>query len=95
MKCPTCKGTGKYDLPTTTMTTNGYSKEICEITCFTCHGSGRITVKQHNDMIEARKIWCSCGNPSEETNFYDDGEHPTCSKHCYTCVDCGKIVQIG
>ncbi len=40
-------------------------------------------------------IWCACGNPSTETDYYSDGESKTCFKHHWTCRDCGKILQIG
>lgn len=44
---------------------------------------------------EAEKLWCKCGNPSEETTFYEDGEGELCVKHHYICDDCGLIWQVG
>ena len=93
MKCPTCKGTGQVE---TTVTTCGSNEiEKYDIPCHVCNGRKEISKKEwqaHKDMMN---LWCDCGNPSGETTFYDDGEHPKCSKHCYVCNDCGKIVQVG
>lgn len=64
--------------------------------CFTCDGSGEVDRAEYEARKKAEaEFWCSCGNPSEDVRFYDDGEHPKCDKHCYECVDCGKIRQVG
>lgn len=45
-------------------------------------------------------MWCDCEedyDPDETPapNFWDDGMHPLCAKHCYTCATCGKLTQVG
>ena len=39
--------------------------------------------------------WCSCDVPSTDWTFWDNGTHPRCSKHCYTCQKCNKLLQVG
>ena len=46
--------------------------------------------QDQDDLAEA----CGEGH-GDDVRFYDDHEHPLCSKHCYTCIKCGGIVQIG
>ena len=66
-----------------------------EIDCVICDGTGEID-EETAEMVEFEKnMWCECGNPSEDVDFYDDGEHPEISKHHYRCRDCGAVVQIG
>lgn len=93
MKCPTCKGTGEVE---TTVTTFGSDKvEKYSLTCHICHGKKEISKQEWKQIQAEAALWCDCGNPSGDVDFYNDGEHPNCSKHCYTCKDCGKIVQVG
>ena len=45
---------------------------------------------------DTKNLWCKCGNPSENSEYHsDDPNNPTCTKHHWTCRDCGKILQIG
>lgn len=62
------------------------------LTCPTCNGRGTISAalkKAHEEF------WCRCGNPSGQFEFFDDGEGAACTKHHYTCRDCGKVLQVG
>ena len=49
------------------------------------------------EPIDMTGFWCECGNPSGDVHFHDDefenGERV--SKHHYTCVDCGRVTQVG
>jgi RecJ-like exonuclease len=98
--CPRCKGSGKITLHVTTIAVGAKpAEETSRIPCRDCHGSGKVTPEEAErirSFIEAYKeIWCRCGNPSGQVDFYDDGEHPEISKHHYRCRDCGKVTQIG
>ncbi len=90
--CPQCKG--KKEI---TCTVHESGKKDTEFTmpCVTCKGKGELTDAEYRAEIKFRKSWCQCGNKSKEVRFYDDYEHPDCSKHHYRCGDCGKILQIG
>lgn len=76
--------TGEYGKPLTSVVINVH-----------CHGKGTMSQVMADQMKADQDLWCECGNPSGESIFHDDGMHPQCSKHCYTCQDCGKITQIG
>ncbi|NIN66268.1 MAG: hypothetical protein GTO63_16565 [Anaerolineae bacterium] len=43
---------------------------------------------------EYEEDWCHCEGDTS-TEYWADGEHPTCYKHCWTCRACGKLVQVG
>lgn len=94
--CPRCKGKGKISVKVSTCGPDGATPESSfEMTCFDCKGSGEMTAAGVRAKKAADALWCRCGNESGETKFFDDGEHPNCSKHCYVCLDCGKITQVG
>ena len=96
IECPTCKGKGTVTVEAVTIDERGTTKEPpLEIKCLTCRGEGRITKKRSAQLKRAAALWCSCGNPSGDVYFHDDGECPDCRKHHYHCSDCGKIVQVG
>ena len=102
-KCPKCKGKGEYLFEYSETSPEGTVKKSQKSFCHTCNGEGWITEQKGCELAQEklrlrREIalyWCNCGNPSEEVTFYDDGQHPHCEKHCYTCNDCGKLVQVG
>ena len=89
--CKSCNGTGKMSL---NVSQAGKTTPF-SITCIYCNGSGSLSDAQQKANEAAKALWCSCGNPSESTTYYADGTHPSCSKHCYVCDDCGKITQVG
>jgi hypothetical protein len=37
----------------------------------------------------------SNGCAHEHVDYFPDAAHPECQKHCYACIKCGAIVQIG
>lgn len=43
---------------------------------------------------EEDKIAGDCAHDGD-VEYYEDGEHPRCSKHCWACKSCGAIVQVG
>jgi hypothetical protein len=91
--CLKCKGTKTLDIKITTYGKPGM--EVKTIKCVYCDGTGKMTDKQIAQFKAEQEMWCRCSNPSGERIFYDDGEHPQCSKHCWACADCNKIVQVG
>ena len=93
MNCPKCNGSGKMEIISST-----YGKKEIEkfnLPCVYCHSKGEITKEQFDKIKAEDELWCDCGNPSGDTSFWDDGQHHNCSKHCYTCKDCNKIIQVG
>lgn len=96
MKCKSCKGTGKMVITATEITAAG-AKEMpsVSIDCIRCNGSGEISAARQKQLEAQAALWCKCGNPSGNSQFFNDGEHPNCSKHCYVCEDCRKITQVG
>jgi hypothetical protein len=90
MGCPTCKGTGKQIIHSTTYGPEGVVERDVEIDCLTCEGSGCANNKQLARLATINDGWCRCGNPSGEQKFFNNRD---C--HGYTCEDCGKLTQIG
>lgn len=91
MKCPKCRK-GKIAINFS----EGGKKWEMEIQCIYCDGKGEISEAQAKEIEDEKALWCNCeGDQSEDAIFWDDGEHPKCSKHCWTCRKCGKIVQVG
>ena len=105
MICPTCKGKKQIKIevvevflaPKKEESKSKLKKESHHFgsACFTCKGKGTITKKQEFQLKRERASWCRCGNPSNQTDFHDDGELGVGSKHCWTCGDCGKLTQVG
>lgn len=93
--CPKCEGTKKITVRF--VTTGGPSDEVelVELDCVTCGAAGIVSEKELQAIQDADAMWCRCGNPSGDANSFSDYQHPTCSKHCYTCADCGGILQVG
>jgi len=89
MKCKVCKGSGKVTLTVTEFGKPGETKS--EIDCVHCKGTGQMTAKQAADHKAMEDFWCKCGNPSEETEYYEYAD----GTHGWTCKDCGKVVQVG
>jgi len=91
MICPRCKGSGKMDLNVS----EGGTMKAVKITCVTCDGAGEIDQFKYKLYRQEIEMWCRCGNPSGDVDFYDDGEHPDVQTHHYRCKDCGRVVQVG
>ena len=93
-QCTICEGSGKQ---TVTISTFGEPENDTsfESNCIGCDGEGEVTEEQAALIEFEKNMWCKCGNPSEDVDFYDDGEHPEITKHHYRCKDCKKVVQIG
>lgn len=71
----------------------GKPPRAVELDCVFCNGIGKITAAQ---KAAEEAFWCRCGNPSGESIFHDDNEPGAiCSKHHYTCRDCGAVTQTG
>jgi len=95
MICPTCKGSGKQTIKVTTHDQDGVTESESTITCIKCKGSGEVDKAKHEAEVKAaQEFWCSCGNPSEDMEYYEfieDGHR----YHGWNCGDCGKVVQVG
>ena len=91
MICPRCKGSGKMDLTVH----EGGSATAIKITCVTCDGAGEIDSFKYNLYRQEVEMWCRCGNPSGEVDFYEDGQDPKIGMHHIKCRDCGKVIQVG
>lgn len=94
--CRWCSGTGEQSMETTVISARGTEKSVTKIGCNICKGSGKLT-KRYADQITniTDEFWCKCSDPHDDFDFYDDGEHPDCSKHHYRCKQCGKVFQVG
>jgi len=91
MLCPSCKGSGKITFEIEEMfSDNPVTKSILD--CILCDGTGDAL---EDDIKRLHSFWCKCSNPSNQTRFYNDNEHPDCSKHHYRCLDCGRVIQTG
>ena len=91
MNCPRCQGSGKMDLTVH----DGGQPTAVKIECITCHGAGEIDKFQYKMYQQEVEMWCRCGNPSNEGDFYEDGQDPEIGQHHWKCRDCGKVIQIG
>ena len=91
MKCIICNGIGKQSLTVV----EGETESTSMIDCIYCSGTGQLTEQELSDLKAEQDLWCSCGNPSDEATYWEDGENPDCDKHCWTCNDCEKIIQVG
>lgn len=88
MDCPQCKGHGKV---TCTVHTFGEKTTSIKLPCPTCNGKGQATPAEKAAHQEFLDSWCKCG-AKNGNEFHDDT--PT-AKHHYTCIDCGKVTQVG
>lgn len=89
-KCPMCtEGQMKF----TEILKEG--NRIHFVDCFYCGATGEVEQSVVDGFEESKRMWCDCGNPSEDTYYVPDNEHPDISKHHWRCMDCGKVVQIG
>jgi hypothetical protein len=92
MNCPRCEGKGKQSIG---ISEYGQPEESFEMTCMTCKGSGEVTAFEAEMFEQEQGMWCGCGNPSNDGDFYEDGEDPVVGKHHWKCKDCKKVLQVG
>ena len=100
-KCITCKGEGKKPIEIHDMKSGKTRTEYTP--CYDCDGEGWVTEEKSHELAEKKRAlaeeillyWCNCGNPSDDAKYWADGQNPNCSKHCWTCKDCGKLLQVG
>ena len=96
MQCTVCKGKGKQTIKSQNLTVDGWEAlSPVDVPCLWCDGTGEMTPEEEERLRVYSEMWCKCVNPSGDTNFYDDGEHPEVTKHHYRCADCGKVTQVG
>ncbi len=97
VQCPTCKGSGKQTLETTTISPGKLTEKLSmEITCVICKGAAVVTPAVIQAIKREADLWCSCKKPDfDNITFHDDGECRDCRKHHYHCGACGKICQVG
>lgn len=94
--CPCCKGGKVQHITGVEITVNG-SRDLppVDVPCVWCDGEGVVDSKVVREHQFYRTMWCTCGNPSAKTVFFNDGEDAEISKHHYRCYDCRKVTQIG
>jgi hypothetical protein len=97
MICTSCNGSGKNTMGWTEIDGNTVTRGTFEVECFDCCGTGNVTPERVAQLQAMRDAWCSCGNPSGESDFHDDvfRNGVRVIKHHYTCCDCGLITQVG
>jgi len=93
-KCPMCTD-GQMKFTEVLPFDKGKPDEVHYSDCYFCGATGIVDQTFVDAFNEQKKMWCECGNPSEETDYWDDCEHPDLSKHHWRCRDCGKVVQVG
>jgi len=91
MICPRCKGCGQMDLGVH----EGGSVTTVKIRCITCDGDGEIDHHRYQMYRQEVEMWCRCGNPSGEVDYFEDGQDEAIGMHHYKCRDCGKVIQTG
>lgn len=94
--CPQCKGKTTVSVTAHKFVAGkGFiSEPPVDLTCPTCNGKGEIDDRKMEAYEFEQNMWCKCGNPSGNSKRWDDGEG-IIHKHHYTCLDCGKITQVG
>lgn len=92
MKCPTCKGTGKYRMKVTTVEP-GKETTVSHFmtTCDWCDGTGQRTPEQQKAAEAFAAAWCRCKALVEEEYRYVEKGH---SLDVF-CKRCGGYVQCG
>lgn len=91
--CPQCKGAKKTIC---TFIAEDKTESQFETKCYTCDGAGTVTPARAKSYQRELDSWCRCGNKSEQITYHDDNPRSRiCTKHHWTCDDCGKIVQVG
>lgn len=97
LKCTSCKGVGKQILTVIThaIELRGSGKEVAEITCIDCSGTGQITLQKAIGLRAQAESWCKCSS-KKQGYYWQRDEHRGCIKaeHIH-CVDCGKFYQVG
>jgi RecJ-like exonuclease len=67
-----------------------------ELTCITCDGHGKVTAPKMRAFYAMKAAWCRCDEVGDNVRYYDDGQHPDCTKHHWRHEPgCGLIVQVG
>ena len=92
-ECPACKGKGTQTIKTTHVNFDGHGgvkKSETEMTCFWCKGEKTLTDEQLAFWKSCQEVWCKCGNPSGNKNYYEED-----GSHGWDCADCGKLLQTG
>lgn len=98
--CPSCNGKKKQRIVATEITSKGKRDlPAVHIDCLLCNGKGYLTEREKEkydrDAEAAENFWCKCPDGFNNAIYFPDGTHPLCSKHCWACTTCDKIVQVG
>jgi len=93
-KCPMCEG-GQSKFTEVFTFDKDKPDKVTYVDCFLCGATGIVSDDVIESFEEHQKMWCECGNPSEETYYVPDNERSDISKHHWRCMDCRKVVQIG
>jgi hypothetical protein len=90
--CPTCKGTGRYDVPVTTFGPAGRSESVTRMPCFACEGSGQLTPARARALAREAARWCRCAVPCEYPTVHMDRRGGV---DWVECTACHKCLQVG
>jgi len=93
-KCPMCTD-GKMKFHQVFPFDKDKPDEITYSDCYFCGATGVVDQEFVDEWERQKKMWCECGNPSEDSYYVPDNEHPDISKHHWRCMDCRKVVQVG
>lgn len=95
--CPSCDGSKVITMTMVSFFTKPTEDtgKSTTIKCVTCDGKGTVSPAKAKQLQEEMAMWCECDKPSEQTDYYADGEHPKLHKHHYRCQKCKGVVQIG
>ena len=89
--CPGCNGRGVQEIKTYGL---NIANSNVEIQCMSCDGRREVSKRQRILKKVANREWCRCDG-RVDTHYYPDNTHPKCKKHCYVCVRCKGISQVG
>ena len=84
--CHGCHGTGEQTIQV--------FGNPAKISCIICDGAMVLSAKKAVLEKAHNRDWCRCKTDTDST-YYPDNTHPKCRKHCYVCVRCKGITQIG
>lgn len=89
--CPRCKGTGIQKISAYGLNT---PSNVTEFMCIDCNGEKKVVM--YKTLLQRAQLrnWCTCKRETE-TQYYADGRHPKCKKHCWICLECNGFTQIG
>jgi hypothetical protein len=90
--CPTCKGTGTYNMPVTTFSPSGRTDKIVPMGCTLCDGSGKVTPATLRSLKREAARWCRC---EVECDYPTVHMKPNGCIDWVECTTCHTCMQVG